>query len=222
MDYIHIKNIEEYNPGYKDRSHIWSKIYWKIFIDEDYQALSEIDRHRLIGLIVFETYNQKPVALTSVNLALMGWNIKKQPISLTLQMLHKFIEMRNENVTQSRVEKSRVEKKREEGFSFDEVYLKYPNRVGKKDALKHFEATVKTEKDFQDIKTALENYLNSDRVKKGFIQNASTWFNQWRDWIGEPKKEYLPPDKDCKACNGTGKLLTGEGQVIKCKCVRER
>jgi len=129
MQYIHIKNIEEYNPGYKDRAHIWAKVYWKIFIDEDYQSLSEIDRHRLIGLIVFETYNQKPVALTPVNVALMGWDTKKQPIPLTLKMLHKFIEDRSENVTQSRVEKSRVEKSRVEGASVtphpsDEDFIK--------------------------------------------------------------------------------------------------
>ena len=37
--------------------------------------------------------------------------------------------------------------------------------------------------DFIKIKTALKNYLESDRVKKGFIQNGSTWFNDWQGWL---------------------------------------
>ena len=68
-------------------------------------------------------------------------------------------------------------------FSFDEIYLKYPNTVGRKEALRHFKASVKTEKDFQDIQIALKNYLVSERVSKGFIMNASTWFNNWQDWV---------------------------------------
>jgi len=74
-------------------------------------------------------------------------------------------------------------------FSFEDIYLKYPNKVGKKAAERHFLATVKTDQDFQDIQTALKNYLASERVKKGFIQNASTWYNQWRDWVVPPVKE---------------------------------
>jgi hypothetical protein len=68
-------------------------------------------------------------------------------------------------------------------FPFEDIFIKYPNKDGKKDALRHFTASVKTDQDWQDINKALENYLNSDRVKKGFIKNASTWFNNWEDWI---------------------------------------
>jgi len=74
-------------------------------------------------------------------------------------------------------------------FSFEEIYLKYPNKVGKKDAQRHFEVSVKTEQDWLDIQIALKNYLLSTRVKKGFIQNASTWFNDWRGWVAMPISE---------------------------------
>ena len=72
------------------------------------------------------------------------------------------------------------------GGKFEEVWDKYPNKVGKNAAQRHFEATVKTEKDFLDIQTALENYLVSERVKKGFVQNGSTWFNDWQGWLSQP------------------------------------
>lgn len=68
-------------------------------------------------------------------------------------------------------------------FSFDEVWKRYPNKDGKKASEKHFNTTVKTEEDYAAINKALDNYLNSDKVKKGFIKNGSTWFNNWQDWI---------------------------------------
>ena len=96
-------------------------------------------------------------------------------------------------------------------FSFEELYLKYPKRVGKKDAARHFEASVKTEQDWQDIQIALKNYLESERVAKGYIQNASTWFNNWRDWVNF--KETL-----CPKCKGKGKFTSTTGYEIVCDC----
>lgn len=68
-------------------------------------------------------------------------------------------------------------------FNFEDIWSKYPNRVGKKEALRHFKSSIKTEKDLDDIQTALNNYLKSERVSKGFTQNGSTWFNNWKDWV---------------------------------------
>lgn len=73
-------------------------------------------------------------------------------------------------------------------FDFEALWSKYPEKDGKKDALRHFIATVKTDQDWKDINTALEKYLACDKVKKGFIKNGSTWFNNWRDWINYTKK----------------------------------
>jgi hypothetical protein len=50
-------------------------------------------------------------------------------------------------------------------------------------AKRYFNSSVKTEDDYRNINIALRNYLASDRVKKGFIKNGSTWFNNWKDWI---------------------------------------
>jgi len=108
-----------------------------------------------------------------------------------------------------------VKKERKSMVAFNVLWQRYPNRTGKKDALRHFEATVKTPEDLTNINTALTNYLRSDKVKKGFIQNGSTWFNNWQDWVnpdpvmmGEPfkaPKVDAPPAKltewdTCQKC----------------------
>ena len=68
-------------------------------------------------------------------------------------------------------------------FSFKDIYDRYPSKTGRKAAERHFAVTVKTEQDWQDINAALANYLKSEKVLKGFIQNASTWFNDWQAWV---------------------------------------
>jgi len=73
---------------------------------------------------------------------------------------------------------------------FPEIWDKYPNKQGKSKALLRFEASVKTEVDFENIKKGLENYLLSARVKEGYIQNGSTWFGDWRCWI-EPTEQMM-------------------------------
>lgn len=77
-----------------------------------------------------------------------------------------------------------IQKKGEgHSFCFDEIWSLYPNKDGKKAAERSFRASVTTDKDYEDIKTALRNYLGSEKVQKGFIKNGSTWFNNWRDWV---------------------------------------
>lgn len=83
--------------------------------------------------------------------------------------------------------KGRVEVKVE--YSFEEIWEKYPKRVGKKAAERHFNSSVKTDQDWTDINNALKSYQQTDTVKKGFIQNGSTWFNNWRDYVPEKPPE---------------------------------
>ena len=76
--------------------------------------------------------------------------------------------------------------------SFEELWKRYPLKDGKKAALRHFMASVRTGKDLVEIRKALDNYIKSDRVKKGYIKNGKTWFYNWRDWIVDPT---LPSQK---------------------------
>ena len=66
---------------------------------------------------------------------------------------------------------------------FEDVWTLYPNRQGKKNAQRHFFATVKLKTDLPRIRSALDNYLKSGNVLRGFVKNGSTWFNEWQDWI---------------------------------------
>jgi len=110
-------------------------------------------------------------------------NSKGKPIVTVKENLNR--PLRKTLTTKDIYTKETIQKK--EYPLFEELWSKYPNKDGKKAALKHFESSVKTEKDERDIRIALDNYLNSERVLKGFIKNGSTWFNNWQDWIDVDK-----------------------------------
>ena len=67
---------------------------------------------------------------------------------------------------------------------FEALWLRYPNKDGKKQAWRHYNRSIKTYQDVQSISTALDNYINhlkQEDWKKP--KNGSTWFNNWQDWI---------------------------------------
>jgi hypothetical protein len=86
---------------------------------------------------------------------------------------------------------------REHLAAFENLWKEYPNRCGKKDAFRHFTATVRIPKDLENFRRAMKNYLSSGNVKNGFVKNGSTWFNQWQDWI-EPSETMMKGNPDAK------------------------
>ena len=90
-----------------------------------------------------------------------------------------------------RQEKKSLKKRLEEGF--DNLWDRYPRKEGRKQAYRHFMASVSNETDFLDICQALKNYLikiQVERVEPQYIKHGSTWFNNWKDYVN-----YEPPEK---------------------------
>jgi len=90
---------------------------------------------------------------------------------------------RTPNGHQTDTSKEAKEVNNKELSDFEQVWKLYPNKDGKKQAEKHFRASVKTKEDYSSILTALENYkkhLAVETWKKP--KNGSTWFNNWNDW----------------------------------------
>lgn len=101
-------------------------------------------------------------------------------------------------------------------FDFEALWAKYPRREGRKEAEKHFKASVVTLEDWLDIQNALDNYiakLRDENTEPKFFKMGSTWFNNWKDYIRyqqpsvkPPRTQYVPPipekpmsDEDQKA-----------------------
>lgn len=86
---------------------------------------------------------------------------------------------------------------------FEALWIEYPSPIGKKTALKYFKSSVKTDIDVKDIWKALNNYKGSKKVAEGFIQNGSTWMNNWRDWVYMDTAKFREEGEEWKTPNLT-------------------
>ena len=88
---------------------------------------------------------------------------------------------------------------------FEKLWSTLPSkmRVGKKLSKRYFLSSVKSKQDLEKIKYSLQYYLSTDRVRKGYIQNATTWFNNWLDWYELYKEEeyLIQKEKEKKEYN---------------------
>ena len=220
MKYVHVRNLEKYHPGYKDRSLQWAKIYFNMVQgDPDCEMIDdEVDFARLIKFIILELQAKKPIPVDNSYLQKKGFNLKKRSIELTLRSLHNFLVIDTQlsessiyslssSLSSSNNLSNSISTK-EERFPaenyFEEIWKKYPNSDGKKAAKKSFLLTVKTEEDWKNINIALGKYKICKKVRKGFIKNGSTWFNNWQDWTdykeeGGVNDDVLSEDEEKRA-----------------------
>jgi hypothetical protein len=76
---------------------------------------------------------------------------------------------------------------------FEKLWDKYPSKDGRKQAEKHFWASVKTDLDLIAIQKALQNYLvHLSTTDWKRPKNGSTWFNNWSDWVDWQEPELVP------------------------------
>lgn len=77
---------------------------------------------------------------------------------------------------------------------FEEIWKRYPKKLGKSHAYRHFKRTVTDPDAWDKINTALDNYIRAMAGKHPqFIMHGSTWFNQWQDWV-----TYKEPTRDIR------------------------
>ena len=120
--------------------------------------------------------------------------------NVNIKVLNVDIKTKNVDIQkQSKVKESKVKNKEIYKERFEIIYKEYPNRDSLKKAKEHFIASVKTDKDWQDINTALVKYKKHLTVETWLKpKSASTWFNNWRDWVDyiEPQKQQEPQPKN--------------------------
>lgn len=221
MKYVSIKNLDKYHAGYKDRTLIWCKVYFSMInSDPEFEMLDEIDKWRFIAFIILQLQSKKPIPIDNKYLSRKGFDLKKRPMSLTLQMLHNFIVYVTEDDNSCNVDidkevyKEDKELDKEKENQFEEIWEKYPGGVGKKKSLSYFKSSVLTDQDLININKALDNYIISERVKNGYIQNGPTWFNNWKDWINYKEKGHGKDRQGSKQLDEDERKYDGIGTTV--------
>lgn len=209
QEYFVVKNWKKFQQ-YKDRDPDWIKLHMHLLDDYEFNSMPEADQVHLIKIwLLFAKENPptsdkiKPLPVDVKFISSRVCAKKKVNIDRLLKttFLEKYIVKGSECTDSIRTrtpykeyepELYKPEKPPLPPFQnwFEEIWGTYPNKIGRKAALRHFKATVKTDTHLQEIRTALENYIKQvehDRTRKdGFhrqYQNGGTWFNNWHDWV---------------------------------------
>lgn len=130
MTFIHIRNLEKYHPGYKDRELVWAKVYFGLVQgDPEFELIkSEVDKWRFVAMICLELRAKKPLP-NDPRYWQKWFNIQKRPMSFTLKVLQPFIDICNESVTQSRVEENRGEEEKKKEKEEKLVVVEFPKAI---------------------------------------------------------------------------------------------
>ncbi len=150
------------------------------FIDSDYKVHDWLDYSGKYLTDKYRTHN--PKKLKSI--------VKKYGHDHLQTTVSKW--SRQKDKTDKTDKKDKTEDKKTQSDRFEKIWIRYPRREGKRHANIHFIATVKTDDDWMNIKIALENYKEYIKEKKyegKYIKMASTWFNNWQDWVKPPDAE---------------------------------
>lgn len=99
---LHIKNLEKYHPGYKDRSLIWSKTYFSMLnADPEFEMLCEVDKWRFVAFTMLELQLKKSVPLDEKYLHRKGFDFKPRKLDKTVESLGNLIQVvEDKDVTQ--------------------------------------------------------------------------------------------------------------------------
>jgi hypothetical protein len=74
------------------------------------------------------------------------------------------------------------------GFNFDEIYLYYPRKIGKKKGIERLKKDINTIDKYNLCIQAVKNYseyCDKNVSDEKFIKHFSTWVLSWSDWIPE-------------------------------------
>ena len=235
MDYIHIKNLEKYHPGYKDRTLQWAKIYINMADgDPDTELIeNEIDWARFIKMILLELRAKKPLPNIETYWLKKGFNLKKRSMSLTLQMLHNFIEVVTEmekTVTEPlrREEKIREDKEKNKSYSgFEETtFIAWNTFCDKNPTFSKVKELSEKRRAFLKKRFEKESFRDFSKILTAIKEQpflAGENDHKWKlnfDWLIENDTNYLKvlelrykdkisrdmkgADPDCQICAGSG------------------
>jgi len=193
---LNIRNWGRYQPKMKDRNVIWIKLYRQILEDYEWHNLSSDSKATLIEMLLLASENNgvlPEVHKIAFRLRKTDEFIQEQVHLLAhwLQDVDKMLPSCEQDVP---LEKNRDREEKNDPLSlelFEKFWKVYPNKTGRKDALKKWQSNNYHE-EFDKIIKHIDTMKQTEQWKKGIIPNGSTYVNQerWNDDIGSQKNRW--------------------------------
>lgn len=185
MNYLRVKNWERFQH-YKDRDPLWIKVYVDLLSNYEFANLPDAAKGQLVGIWLLASKTEGAIPDDP------KWIAKKINASGRLYLsaitaagflLAETYESDSTHASVSVSNSSSVSEFNPE-YEFESLWAKYPRPEGKKAARKYFDASVQDLVALEDIKSAMDSYIEKTRgTEERFIKHGSTWFNNWRDYV---------------------------------------
>lgn len=203
---IKILNFEKFNPR-KDRArHHWFRVENDISFSKDLFGLNPGQRWFWIFLLSLASKSQKneidfELEYLSIH---SGLNIKQTAECLKLfekrSMISitgyqsvtnrgqtvSYITLHNSTEHNEHNNNAQIPARKLADSAFEDLYEKYPRKVGKTRGIAKLKASIKTEDDVASFIVAVTNYrahLAKEGTEAKYIMHFSTFVNCWPDWL---------------------------------------
>lgn len=194
---VTICNWEKYN-GRKDiKRPWWFKLSNTLLEDSQFYNMNGEEIRAWIYLLSQASKHQTgSIHLDEVH-ARQSCNINIAELKSLLKKLKQFqiidedpYAIRTRSVQQIRLEEKREEEIRSDAHPYaewaDVIYSLYPRKVGKKAGWVKMKRILKTEKDFEKLKTSVINYTRFCEKREAelkYIKQFDTFLTTWEDWL---------------------------------------
>lgn len=212
MDYICVKinNWEKYNPRKDVKRPSWFPFDNGMVEDDDFLDFNHGEFKAWIWLLSKASKKQDGVVIINLEAARRKSNISVADFTSAVKKLeqlgiitvdvtytsrtrHVHVTLQTDRQTDNTDTHTDTSTYRGR-FVFDEVYFQYPRKLGKAEGLKRLTKEIKTEEDFEKLKSAVQSFAKHHKkikTEEKFIPYFSTWTSSWRDWLEQPPK--VPP-----------------------------
>ena len=166
----------------------------------------------MIKIILLELRAKKPLPNLDDYWVKNGFDVKKRPMSLTLQMLHNFIDTVTPDEKERYVDKSRVDKDKEKDTRnvtlSDDDFLK----------------TLKANTVYKGINIdaelgKMDAWLGTRPGRKKTKRFIINWLNKVEAPVNFAPKPEPKADHNCDICGGKGRIQEGAQRGAQCLCV---
>lgn len=179
---VKIKNWEKWNGGNKTTE--WFKLSTSFTNDPKVFALNNSEFRLFVSLLTLAGSSQSDQVQFTRSSMTVHCRFRGSSLARSLANLSELglIEIQKER-------KKEKKERKIAHFNFDELYAQYPRKLGKHAAFKKLNSIIKTQKDFDQFKKAVNRFAEKvakEKTEKQFIPHFSTFVNsKWQDYLDD-------------------------------------
>lgn len=196
ITYITINNWEKFNYRKDITNASWFRLNHDLFENPDLYHFTHSDLSFWIYLLCLASRKSKADIVLSFSRAKTIGRFKEAEIKSALnklqelRMVHVDVTSAGTNVTSTGAtqhNKQTIHNNTEHPIlDFDQIYQKYPRKLGKQKGIEKCKAQIHTGEDFQSLSQAVDKYctfLSSNNTDAKFIKHFDTFMTSWQDWL---------------------------------------